>query len=165
MTFFKKEIRFSLALSSLSALALATLAVGGITLSAPQVQAADAVKQIKLGTKGDTLAFDQVKLTAKPKQKVKVTFKNNAGKSSGMQHNFVLVKPGTDAEVANAGIAAGAEKNWTPASPNIIAATKLANPGESQTVEFTAPEQPGDYPFICTFPGHAALMKGVLTVK
>jgi azurin len=51
-------------------------------------------------------------------------------------------------------------------SDQIIAHTGLVAGGESDTVTFTAPEEPGDYEYICTFPGHfAAGMKGTLTVK
>ena len=47
----------------------------------------------------------------------------------------------------------------------MIVATKLLQPGQNETITFKAPTEPGDYPFLCTFPGHATMMKGVLTVK
>jgi azurin len=47
----------------------------------------------------------------------------------------------------------------------ILAQTKLLGPGESETIDFKAPTQPGEYPFLCTFPGHFAMMKGKLVVK
>ncbi|MDZ7935461.1 MAG: hypothetical protein U5M51_10985 [Emticicia sp.] len=28
-------------------------------------------------------------------------------------------------------------------------------------MKFTAPTQTGDYPFVCTFPGHWSIMNGV----
>jgi azurin len=31
-------------------------------------------------------------------------------------------------------------------------------------LEFQAPTEPGDYPFVCTFPGHHLLMRGVVKV-
>ena len=46
----------------------------------------------------------------------------------------------------------------------IIAHTKLLGPGETDTIEFDAPG-PGSYPFLCTFPGHVALMSGTLVVQ
>ena len=36
--------------------------------------------------------------------------------------------------------------------------------GEHQIIEFTAPSQPGDYEFVCTFPGHHILMRGIMKV-
>ena len=55
----------------------------------------------------------------------------------------------------------------TPAlRDQVIAATQVVGPAESAEVTFEAPAQPGEYPFVCTFPGHFKLgMKGQLTVK
>jgi azurin len=48
----------------------------------------------------------------------------------------------------------------------ILAATKLLGPNESDTVTLTAPTAPGRYEFICTFPGHFQVgMRGVLIVS
>ena len=48
----------------------------------------------------------------------------------------------------------------------ILAHTSLAGGGETVEVTFTAPKEPGEYMYICTFPGHyAAGMKGTLIVK
>ena len=58
----------------------------------------------------------------------------------------------------------GMAKSYVPTSTDIIAHTAFAQIGQSQSVEFAAPSEPGDYPFFCTFPGHAMLMKGVLKV-
>jgi azurin len=126
-----------------------------------------AAKEIKLqiGAKKDELAFDKTTLKAQAGVPVSLTFKNTASPSSGLQHNFVLVQIGKEMEVANAGIAAGPDKAYVPASPDVLAHTRLLNPGESETISFTAPAQPGDYPYICSFPGHATTMKGVLKVK
>jgi azurin len=82
-----------------------------------------------------------------------------------MQHNWVLTAPGTADKVAQESITAGAAKGWLALSPNVLAHTKLVDPKKSDTVEFVAPTKPGDYPFICSFPGHAMTMKGTLTVK
>ena len=119
---------------------------------------------LDLGTVGDTMAFDKTVLEVKAGSTVKLNFKNN-GTSPAMQHDFLLVKPGTDNEVAMAGLTAGASKDFIPDSPNIIAHTKLLKPGESDTITFTAPSEPGEYPFICTFPGHYPMMKGILKVQ
>jgi azurin len=35
---------------------------------------------------------------------------------------------------------------------------------KEETLEFTLPA-PGDYPFVCSFPGHGILMRGVLKAK
>ena len=47
----------------------------------------------------------------------------------------------------------------------MLASTKLVGPGEVAEVSFKAPTAPGSYTYICTFPGHATTMKGMLVVK
>lgn len=120
--------------------------------------------KLTIGTKGNELAFDKSELRVKPGQSVKLTFTNRADKASALQHNWVLTKSGADQEVASAAIVAGSAKQYIPDSPAILAHTKLLNPGESETVTFKAPAEAGEYPYICTFPGHAQLLKGKLIV-
>jgi azurin len=131
--------------------------------AAPPKKGSKAAGQLQIGTKGEENLFDKTKLSAKPGATVNLTFKNSA---KGMQHNFVLTEIGAAEEVANAGIQAGADKGWVPVgSPKVLAHTRLLNPGESETISFTAPSKAGDYPFICSFPGHYLTMKGILQVK
>ncbi|MDE0837988.1 MAG: plastocyanin/azurin family copper-binding protein [Kiritimatiellae bacterium] len=40
----------------------------------------------------------------------------------------------------------------------------MLGPGEEDVVTFTAPAA-GTYNYLCTFPGHYAVMNGVMTVK
>jgi azurin len=126
--------------------------------------ACDNTTELNLETVGDTMAYNTTTLEAKAGSTVKLTLKNNAT-SPAMQHDFVLVKPGSEQEVSLAGITAGAAKDFIPENANILAHTKLTKPGESDTVTFTAPATAGDYPYICTFPGHYPMMKGVLKVN
>lgn len=137
---------------------LAAIALLAFTFAAPALEAAT----LKIATKGEQLMFDQTSFTVKAGEKVKLTFNNT---SAGMQHNWVLVAPGTADKVAQDSMAAGAAKGWLAQSRSVLAHTKLLDPKKSETIEFTAPDKAGDYPFICSFPGHAALMKGTLTVK
>jgi azurin len=95
---------------------------------------------------------------------VKIHMKNNATPDSNMFHNVVVAKPGTEAQVANAGIQAGEAHDWVKEGPDVLAHTPLAKPGETTSIVFRAPAA-GDYPYICTFPGHAAVMKGVMKVQ
>ncbi|MDH4295657.1 MAG: ThuA domain-containing protein [Cyclobacteriaceae bacterium] len=86
-----------------------------------------------------------------------------------MQHNLVIAKQGTMKIVgAAADILASdpkaAEMNYVPAIPEVLFATKLANPQETVRIQFTAPKETGDYPYVCTFPGHWSIMNGVMKV-
>jgi azurin len=117
---------------------------------------------LDIGSQGENLMYDKSTLQAPAGSKITLNFKNN---STALSHNWVLVKPGTEATVATAGMAAGEAKDYIPDNdPNVLAHTKLTKPGASNSVTFDAPPA-GDYPFICTFPGHYTLMKGTLTIK
>lgn len=114
------------------------------------------------------LAYDKNELTCKAGAKLKVTI-NNTGSAVPQPHNFVLCKVGADSKVMAAAMALltdpkGMEKAYVPSTPDVIAFTKFAQPGAAESVEFIAPLDPGDYPYFCTFPGHAVMMKGVLKV-
>ena len=52
-----------------------------------------------------------------------------------------------------------------PKNENIIIASGLVDNGKEQVLELTAPTEPGDYQFVCTFPGHHLLMRGVMKVR
>lgn len=86
-----------------------------------------------------------------------------------MQHNLVIVAPGQKEKVGAAAdkMAAdptGAEKDYIPEMGEVLYATALVNPEEKVVLRFTAPDKPGMYPFICTFPGHWRIMQGVMKV-
>jgi azurin len=147
-------------MKSIQILVLLTLSLGTVLFSA-----CDSTTEIELGTVGDTMAYDKTSFDVKAGSTVKLTLKNN-GTSAAMQHDFVLVKPGTEQEVDNQSMAAGPAKDYlADSNPNILAHTKLLKPGESDSITFKAPSTAGDYPFLCTYPGHYPLMKGVLHVQ
>ena len=82
-----------------------------------------------------------------------------------MAHNFTLLKPGTvPADFGTKAMAAKATDYIPEGDPAVIVHTKLLGPGESDTLKFTAPAA-GEYPYMCTFPGHFAVMNGILTSK
>jgi len=86
-----------------------------------------------------------------------------------MQHNLVIAKQGTMKIVGAAAdeLASdpkAAEMNYVPAIGEVLFATKLANPQETVRIQFTAPKETGDYPYVCTFPGHWSIMNGIMKV-
>ena len=119
------------------------------------------VVEIKIGTVGEQMAYDLTSFKVKTGQRVHVVLKNN-GHAAIMPHNWVLVAPGTQAAVALAGMDKKVDGYLVP-GPNVLASTPLAQPQTTVETTFTAPA-PGDYPFLCTVPGHYMLMKGVLSV-
>lgn len=114
--------------------------------------------------------YDKKEFTAKPGQKVKLTLINPADSVTRQPHNLLIVKPGKKDVVgmaANAGMADPAfltTKQAVPDSAEILHHTKLVQAGEQDVIEFTAPTEAGDYPYLCTYPGHWAIMNGVMKV-
>ena len=59
----------------------------------------------------------------------------------------------------------GYAKSFIPTdSDDVLLASKLLNPDQMETMEITF-DAPGKYQFVCTFPGHAQMMRGIIEVK
>ena len=110
---------------------------------------------------GNLIAYKQTAYTLKAKKTFVIKL-NNVATVPVMIHNVVLLKPGTDVNAF--GLKAQTAPNHLPDDPNIIAATALAKPGELVEIEVKG-LAPGNYPFVCTYPGHFMLMQGVITVE
>jgi azurin len=111
------------------------------------------------------MKYDLTEFVVTAGKPVELVFEN----TDFMQHNLVITKMGEKEKV---GMAAdkmamdpdGAEKNYVPEMPEILFATAIINPEEKVVLKFNAPTVPGDYPFICTFPGHWRIMQGIMKV-
>jgi azurin len=118
---------------------------------------------LTIATDGDLLAFKPDQLMCAAGASVHLTFYHR-GKYVSQEHNWVLVAPGAADAVAQAALAAGEKSGWVPKDdPRILAATPQCARGEHVSIDFIAPP-PGEYPFLCTNPGHGAVMHGVLHV-
>ncbi len=138
---------------------------GGEAAPTPVPAASGAPVTLEIASVGDALEFDKTALEAPAGSKVTLNLKNNASPGSGVYHNWVLVRPGTIDAVAADGIAAGEANDYLKPNDNrVIAHTKMAKEGETVSVTFDAPA-PGTYDYLCSFPGHATLMRGKFTVK
>ena len=120
---------------------------------------------IELKVVPEMLQFDKNLLTAKAGEKVIINLEN----PDGMQHNLLIIKIGTLQKVGKAADELlsnpkAAEMQYVPKVSEVLQHTKLVNPGETVSLEFTVPSTPGDYPFVCTFPGHWRGMNGILRV-
>ena len=117
---------------------------------------------LSIGVIGEALEFDTANYVVRSGDPITLTLNNT---SVVNQHNWVLVKAGTRDAVAADGTVAGPTNDWVPADdPRVIAYTKVAAPGATEEITFTAPA-PGTYEFVCTFPGHNFTMFGDFTVK
>ena len=134
------------------------------TLLNVAVLAEDVTELVLMPDATNPLMYDKKTLTAKA-GKIKITMDNKS--AIPQPHNICILKPGTKDKVialANAMLTDpnAMAKDFIPDSPDIIKNTKLIQPGQSGFVEVTL--EAGEYPYLCTFPGHAILMNGVLTV-
>jgi len=128
---------------------------------------ADGVRTIRV-TGNDQLQFNVKEIRAKAGEKLKIEFKNiGRMPKQTMSHNWVLLKKMDDSEVHAFGMAASTKQpDYLPDDRSaILYHTKLLGPGETDVITITAPDEPGNYPFLCTFPGHFAMMKGHLIVQ
>ena len=135
----------------------------GTALPPAATQAPDVV--LRLGVLPGQLKFDLPKLAVAPGQLVEIVFIN----SDQMQHNFLLGAPGTLDQIGVAAdqlaaSPAGAAQQYVPEIPQVLYSTRLVDPGQTLTFQFKAPAQEGQYPYVCTFPGHWRVMNGILEV-
>lgn len=120
-------------------------------------------------TGNDQMQFSTKAFEVTEGQKVQLTFKHIGQLPAvAMGHNVVILKTGTQIPTFATKCAPAKDTGYVPqdaeSKEQVVAATKLLGGGESDTITFTAPAA-GDYPFLCTFPGHFLIMQGVMTVK
>ena len=135
--------------------------------SAEGVQPAATVENVLLIEGNDQMQFNTNELKAVAGKPIKLTLKH-VGQipKEAMGHNLVILQQGTDEGAFAAKAIEAKATDYIPASEkaSIVAHTKLLGGGEEDTIEFTI-DKKGSYPFICSFPGHVAMMKGVLIVE
>lgn len=115
----------------------------------------------------DLMKFNKKELSAKVGVPIKLVLVHT-GKiaRNAMGHNVVILKEETDvAEFVNAA-ASAVGTDYIPESykDKIIAHTRLLGGGEHDAIEFTI-DKAGTYVYLCSFPGHSAIMRGVLIVE
>jgi azurin len=125
----------------------------------------DAVK-ISLSAVRNQMTYDQLELVVPAGKTIEIVFEN----PDLMQHNLLIIAPGSLETVGKAADELarspdGQEKQYIPQIPQVLYASPLVNPGGTYVLRFTAPEEPGAYPFVCTFPGHWQTMNGIMKVE
>lgn len=124
------------------------------------VHAAD----ITLKTVPGKMRYEPEFFRVEPGETVRLTFIND----DEMQHNLIFTKPGTKVlTYAQRAWALGSEaqaRQFVPEDRGTLFHSKVLNPLETEVLTFTVPDEPGAYPFVCTLPGHAFSMKGVMYV-
>ncbi|PWH84292.1 azurin [Algibacter marinivivus] len=117
-------------------------------------------------TGNDAMQFNKKEIKVEAGKKVKVTLRH-IGKmdKNVMGHNFVLLRKGVNAMAFGNMAASARDNDYIPnGTKDVIAHTKMLGGGETDVIEFDAPEA-GTYEFLCSFPGHSAIMKGKFIVE
>ncbi len=114
-------------------------------------------------TMREGLRFDPPRFEAKPGQELILSLEN--ADSTHQQHNLIVVQPGSRDKVAQAALTLGDKAialAFVPPVPEVLASSPLLDAEKSAVLRFRLPDQPGVYPYVCTFPGHAAVMFGAI---
>jgi azurin len=120
---------------------------------------------VKIGVIKNEMKYDLKSFSVEAGKPVEIVFEN----LDFMQHNLVIAQIGalkTVGEAADklASDPKAAEMDYVPRIPEVLFATKLVDPQKTERLSFIAPEKEGDYPFVCTFPGHWSIMNGIMKV-
>lgn len=118
-----------------------------------------------LRTIPEQMLYDQNLLVVEAGKPVEIILQND----DAMPHNVVVVKPGAAEEVGTASekmsLTPDAQgRLYVPELPSVLHATALVESGQRAKLAFIAPAEVGDYPYLCTFPGHWRRMLGTLAV-
>ena len=115
--------------------------------------------ELVVGADKNAMRYSVARVEAPAGATVRLVMDNSATTSPAMIHNVVVVRDRPAVE--RVGRAAATVPDNIPDDGAILAYTPLTRPGQRSAVVFTMPP-PGQYPFLCTFPGHWAAMQGTL---
>ena len=114
----------------------------------------------------EEMRFDKDVLVVGTGQPIELFFTNH----DGMPHNLVITAIGAMEEIGSAAdrMATSADtfaQEYVPKSDKVLLNSRMLGTGKMQKLVFTAPEIPGVYPLICSFPGHWLKMYAALVVS
>jgi azurin len=123
------------------------------------------VQIVRIDTIPEQMMFDLKWFAVEAGKPLQIVLRN----PDAMSHNLLITKPGALKEVGTAAStmtlsADPTAKPYVPDTPLVLHATRLLQWGETERLNFLAPKEPGEYPFVCTFPGHWVRMYGVMLV-
>ena len=123
------------------------------------------VRLVRIKTVEEEMRYDIEYFAVESGRPVQIVLENH----DLMPHNLVITQPGALKDVATLGLQAGPGGGWkglpyVPKSDQVIEATGMVQANGVTRLTFDAPETPGEYPFVCTFPQHWYRMYGVMVV-
>jgi azurin len=117
----------------------------------------------------DQMKFSVTRIEASPGEELQIKLVNvGTLPKEAMGHNLVVLHKSANPQAyANTAVTARAD-DYLPKSmqDQVIAATKMLGPKQTDTITFRVPDEPGEYPYLCSFPAHyTAGMRGVIVVR
>ena len=111
------------------------------------------------------LTFGTPSFKAKSGEAITVTLVN----PDVVPHNWALLTPNSLEKIGNLANKYIADpdaplRHYVPDAPEVLVYTDIVSPGSQFSISIKAPETPGRYPFLCTFPGHWSVMNGEMIV-
>ena len=119
----------------------------------------------------DLMKYDKNVINAEKGKLYEITLKN-IGKlpKTAMGHNLIILKTGIDALTFGQALitkhGATLQNEWKPVKgvKHVLAQTKMLGPNEQDTLKIKF-DKSGAYHYLCSFPGHFGLMRGIINVK
>lgn len=123
------------------------------------------VRVVRIKTVEEEMRYDIPYFVVEAGKSVQIVLENH----DLMPHNLVITVPEALKEVAQLGLQVGPNNGWNgmpyvPESDKVLHATQMVPSDQQITLTFDAPTEPGEYPYVCTFPQHWYRMYGVMVV-
>jgi azurin len=126
------------------------------------------VRVIRIATVAEEMRYDRQWFVVEAGRQVEIVLTN----PDAMPHNLVIGQPGSLTQIGPQGASmpmpadpyAPNARPFVPSIPAVLFATPLVSSGNQARLSFSAPKQPGEYIFVCTFPTHWMRMYGVMLV-
>jgi azurin len=143
----------------LVAITLALASAPPALAQAPSGEAAPPDTVVSLRSEGAELAFMPDRLSLKAGQRVRIRYTNDGT----LPHNLVFARDEADLDPLAQAAYDAADTGFVPTdlADRMIAHTPLVSPGQTVDIDFVVPP-PGEYTYICLFPGHSNMMLGTL---
>ncbi|MCA9083330.1 MAG: hypothetical protein KDA81_04700 [Planctomycetaceae bacterium] len=143
----------------------ADIALATIQIPNPWRRRIQNARRVKIET-GKNLTYQTTEFRAVPGEPIELQLVN----PDVVPHNFVLAEQGKLSAVGEAanklvGDPEAFARHYVPQTDDVILYMDIVPPGSDSTVYFRAPKKAGQYPYLCTFPGHWMVMNGTLIVE
>jgi azurin len=117
-----------------------------------------------VGTVREQMRYDVTRLIVEPGKPFEILFEN----SDMMPHNLTILKPNSRERIGKMSQTMKPDqldpqgRAYLPQDPAVIAATKLIESGQKESLKLTAPTRKAITITVCTYPEHWQVMWGKL---